>query len=457
MKKILTWGGIIVAIIALVVFNRMTTKKNKVYNWAEVNKGLFEIAVSTSGELLAENSIEIYGPDLAQSTGQGGPPQGGRGMQMGGMGSMDMHAMDLKILDIVPEGTMVKKGDYIAQIDRTSYDNSLKDALENVTTSKASLDMKILDTAVVLTNLRDGIKNQTYTVEEAAITLDQSRFEPPAVIKKAENTLNKEQRNLEQLKNSYRLKITQNLSEISREKLKVERAERLVADLQNFLSQFTVRAPADGMVTYKTDRNGSKRKTGSSVNMYDRVIATLPDLSSMLSKIYVNEIEISKVKIGQKAEIKVDAFPKKSFIGEVISIANIGEQLPNSDSKMFEVQLKIQGSDPELRPSMTTTNRIITKSIDDAVYIPLESVHTGTDSIPFVYKKNHTKQVVVLGEANDKNIVVEQGLEPGTSIYLYVPENAESFSRTGENLIPIIRERDKARRIENQKYMSRAL
>lgn len=458
MKKILTWGGIILAIIALILFNRMTTKKNRVYNWAEVKKGVFEISVSTSGELLAEHSIDILGPDLAQTTGQSGPQQGGRGgMQMMGMGSMDMHGMDLKINDIVPEGTMVKTGDYIAQIDRTSYDNSLKDALESVTTSRTNLDMKILDTAVVLTNLRDGIKNQTYTVEEAAIVLDQSRYEPPAVIKKAENNLNKEQRSLEQLKNTYHLRIIQNLSEIEHEKQRVERAERLVTDLQNFLAQFTVRAPADGMVTYKKDRNGSKRVTGSSVNMYDRVIATLPDLSSMLSKIYINEIEISKVKVGQKCEIKVDAFPNKSFKGEVISIANIGEQLPNSDAKMFEVQLKLDGTDRDLRPSMTTTNKIIVKTINDVVYIPLEAVRTGADSIPFVYKKNRTKQIVMLGEANDKNIVVEQGLEPGTSIYLYIPENADKFTLTGEKLISAIREREKARRAENQRYMSSGL
>ena len=457
MKKVLTFGGILVAIIALVLFNRMTSRKNIVYNFGEAKKGTFEISVSTSGELMAEHSIDIMGPDLAQSTGQGGPQQGGRGPGMGGMGSMDMHAMDLKITDIVPEGTLVKTGDYIAQLDRTNYDNSLKDALESVTTYRTNLDMKVLDTAVVLTNLRDGIKNQTYAVEEAAIALDQSRYEPPAVIKKAENNLNKAQRALEQLKSSYKLRIAQNLSEIEHEKQHVDRAERLVTDLQNFLSQFTVRATADGMVTYKKDRNGSKRKAGSSVNMFDRVIATLPDLSSMISKIYINEIEISKVKVGQKSEIKVDAFPNKSFTGEVISIANIGEQLPNSDAKMFEVQLLIEGTDRELRPSMTTTNRIIIKTINDAVYIPLESVHTGSDSIPFVYKKNHTKQIVLLGEANDKNIVVEQGLESGTSIYLYTPENADNFALTGENLIPVIREREKARRIENQKYMKGSL
>ena len=63
-----------------------------------------------------------------------------------------------------------------------------------------------------------------------------------------------------------------------------------------------------------------KEKPDQSVNPFDRVIATLPDLSSMISRTYVNEIEISKVKTGQKVNINVDAFPEKSFTGNVISI-----------------------------------------------------------------------------------------------------------------------------------------
>ena len=160
----------------------------------------------------------------------------------------------------------------------------------------------------------------------------------------------------------------------------------------------------------------------------------------MISKIYVNEIEISKVKTGQKVNITIDAFPEKAFTGNVISIANIGEQLPNSDAKMFEVQIKVDGSDPALRPSMTTGNKIIIKTFNDAVYIPTECVQTGSDSIPFVYEKNRTKQIVVLGESNEKNIIVEQGLEPGTTIYLIPPEKPEKFRLAGENLISIIKE-----------------
>ncbi|HKK43335.1 MAG TPA: HlyD family efflux transporter periplasmic adaptor subunit, partial [Bacteroidales bacterium] len=188
---------------------------------------------------------------------------------------------------------------------------------------------------------------------------------------------------------------------------------------------------------------------GSNVNPWDRTIATLPDLTSMLSKIYINEIDISKVKPGQEVTINIDALTKKNYTGKVMTVANVGEVLPNSDSKMFEVEIKVDGSDPLLRPSMTTSNKILIKSYDNVVYVPIECVHTGADSIPFVYTRNRTRQIVVLGDANDKNIIVEQGLEPGTTVYLVTPTDPDNFRFSGEDLIATIKERIKEREKKN--------
>ena len=152
----------------------------------------------------------------------------------------------------------------------------------------------------------------------------------------------------------------------------------------------------------------------------------------------------------------VDAFPEKSYTGMVTSVANIGEQLPNADAKVFEVLIEVDGSDPILRPSMTTGNKIITKTIDDVTFIPLESVQAGADSIPFVYLKNGTKQVVVLGESNENNVVIEQGLKPGVQIYLSTPENPENYKLVGEELISIIKEREKAKKAEEMRLRQEA-
>jgi multidrug efflux pump subunit AcrA (membrane-fusion protein) len=432
MKRTLITTVIVITAItlAMLIINKAASSRNKNENvYAEAKKGIFEIAVANAGELLAEKSIDIKGPEISSSQNNIG---GGRGVS-GGHGRM--RAMDFEIQDIVTEGTMVKKGDYIAQLDRTEYDNTLKDAVENLTKLKANLDMKILDTAVTLTDLRDDIKNQKFAVEEARIILAESKYEPPATIRKAEIALNKAIRQLEQMQKNYTLRKAMALSDITKSRQDYQDGTELVNALEDFLAQFTIRAPSDGIVIYKEDWNGTKRKAGSSVNAFDRIVATLPDLTSMISQTYVSEIEVNKVKTGQKVVITVDALPSKSYTGTVTSVANIGEVLPNSDAKMFEVLIKIDGTDMELRPAMTTWNKIIINTIPQAIYVPTECIHTGSDSITYVYTKKGNKQVVVLGEMNDKNIIIKEGLKPGDVVYAVQPEEPWKFKLTGENLI----------------------
>ncbi len=438
MKKSVIITGIVavIAIIILIVIGKAAKNKDVANLYVEAKKGQFEIVVSTTGELQAENSADIKGPDFSQSR--------------------QIRAADIKITDMVPEGTQVKSGDFIATLDRTSFDNTLKDEMEKLTTQEANLEVKMLDTAVTLSDLRDNIKNLKFSVEEAEITLEQSKFEPPTTIRQAEISLDKAKRSLEQAIKGYSLKIEQARSDMKTIKFNLSEQRQRVSDLQTILSKFTIYAPADGMVIYKRDRTNAKRKVGSSISPWDNVVATLPDMSSMISKTYVNEIDVSKVKAGQKVELLVDAFPDKSYTGVVTSVANIGEQLPNADAKVFEVVIKLNESDPILRPSMTTGNQIVTQTIEDVTYVPLESVQLGADSIPFVYTKKGNKQIVVTGEENENNVVIEQGLEAGTVIYLSTPENINKFRLAGQDLIAVNQERAKAKKEEERKAKEEA-
>jgi len=412
---IITFAVIIVALAGLFAFNKIASQKENDSLFAEAVKGNFEISISASGEIVPENSIDIKAPEVSR----------GR----------DFRASDLKITDMVAEGTMVKEGDYIATLDRTQYNNMLKDELERLSTYRNNLEMKKLDTAVTLNNLRDAIRNQRHTVEEAEITLRNSKYEPPSTIRQAEINVDKQKRLLEQKQRGYELRVAQAKRDIRNQTIWANRIERSVERLHEVLSGFTVTAPASGMVVYKRDRRGNKIKTGSSVNAFDRTVATLPDLSTLLSKIYVSEIDIRRIKPGLDVEIRVDAFPDKAFRGKIHTVANIGEKLENSDSKVFEVMVKINGTDAALRPAMTTSNKVIISTYNDVIYIPTECVHAGLDKIPYVYTKNKTKQIVVTGEANDKNIIIEKGLKPKQLVYTIQPENAEEFRTEGEELI----------------------
>jgi multidrug efflux pump subunit AcrA (membrane-fusion protein) len=422
-KPLIITACVFAAFFILFLFNSIASKKPADDLFAEAVSGDFEITVTAAGELIPERSIDIKAPEMAAG--------------------MDFHSSRIEIKDLIPEGTIVRKGDYIATLDRTEYSNMLKDVNDRLTQMNNDLQMRILDTAVQLNGLRDQIKNQRYSVLERELTFQNSKFEPPTVIRQAEINVEQSKRILDQISRNYTRRLAQMNTDIYNMKYWISRIEKRKNDLENLLAGFTITAPGDGMVIYKRERRGNKRKAGSFIDPMDRVVATLPDLTSMLSKVYVSEIEISKVKPGLPVDISIDAFPKKMYRGNVSFVANIGEKLPNSNDKMFEVQVRLSDNDPALRPSMTTGNKITIKSIKNAVYVPIECVQAGIDSIPFVYRKNGVRQIVVPGESNEKNIIIEKGLEAGSSVYLVNPGNPEKFKLKGEELVPVLRERMK--------------
>ena len=433
MKRTIIITSIVVglAIIAMIVISKLGSKKDLSVLYTQVQQGDFEIVVTTTGELQAEVSLDIKGPE--------------------GLGSRNMRFGGIKIQDLVAEGTEVKAGDYVATLDRSSVDNSLKDELDRQEVLETELLKKQIDTTISLGNLRDDLLNLKFNLEEAQITLEQSVYEPPTTIRQAKISLEKAQRSYEQTLSNYSLKVQQARADIKDTQLQLAKQRRKVAEMQDIISKFIITAPADGMVIYKREWGGAKRKVGSEISPWDPVVATLPDLTSMISKTYVNEIDVSKVKAGQEVRLTVDAFPEKTYTGVVTSVANIGEQLPNTDAKVFEVITKVDGSDPILRPSMTTGNQIITQTFHDVIYIPLETVFATTDSIPFVYKRDGSRQVVVLGEANENDVVVEQGLAKGDKLYLTIPEEADKFKLRGEELISVIKERKKMKAEEEKR------
>src|SRR5690606_422816 len=160
-------------------------------------------------------------------------------------------------------------------------------------------------------------------------------------------------------------------------------------------------SPRAGIISYYQYPFGGTVKTGSRVSQWSPIIATFPDMNNLVTKTFINEIDISLIKKGQKVKVGIDAFPEKELEGEVVSVANMGQLMPNSDAKVFEIKIKVNGSDPELKPAMTTSNTIQTNAFTDTLFVPIESVFTN-DSLSFVYLADgkNTKQIIEPGEEN---------------------------------------------------------
>ena len=297
--------------------------------------------------------------------------------------------------------------------------------------------------------MRDELINLKFAKEEMMLELEQNKYEPQAVIQQKEIDVQRNGRDYRQAESKYLLekdkavaKIAEINAELKQNKTKLERLVKLAGE-------FTINAPKDGMIIYAKSWRG-KVAAGSQVSSWDPIVAELPDLSEMMSKTYVNEVDVSNVEKGQEVSIKIDAFPEEEYIGRVVSVANIGEELREYDAKVFEVNIELMGVDSILRPAMTTSNEIVTEVLQDVISVPLEALYS--DSLPYVFKEQGgriLKQELITGPTNNDAAVIDFGLQDGDNIYLSMPDNSKDMEF--QPLDPAIKKRIKAEQEEREK------
>src|SRR5687768_14110447 len=134
---------------------------------ANVSTGPFKVEIETTGELEAKNSVKILGPTRLR----------------------DFQIWNVLIQSIVDEGTVVKKGDWVANLDPSIFQSRFNEKSIELEKENASYIQTQLDTTLLLREARDQLINLKYVAEEKKIILEQSKFEPPATIKQAEINL----------------------------------------------------------------------------------------------------------------------------------------------------------------------------------------------------------------------------------------------------------------------------
>ncbi|GHM99314.1 RND transporter [Cytophagales bacterium WSM2-2] len=371
-----------------------------------VKKGDFKVEIETTGELEAKNSVKILGPD----------------------GLRNFQIWNVTIQSIIDEGTVVKKGDWVATLDRSEFQNKFAQKQIDLEKANSKFVQTQLDTTLQMRQSRDELINLKYTVEEKDIIRQQSKFEPPATIKQTEIDLDKAKRGYQQALENYKIKKNQNVEKMREVGAELRKVTNEFDGMNKIMQAFDVKAPDAGMVIYEKGWDGKAVKAGSQIHMWEPTVATLPDLTKMQSKTFVNEVDIRKIKPGQKVEVGLDAYPDKKLKGKVVHVANVGEQRPNSDAKVFEVLVEIEGTDATLRPSMTTSNKIVANEVKDALYVPLECLHSDHDTITYVFKQkggSTVKQEVMIGETNSNEAIIVGGLVESDRLFLSVPPDSE--------------------------------
>lgn len=377
-----------------------------------VERGTFRSVILSSGQLESEKSVNIEIPEKLKDR--------------------NLRIYELTITDMIEEGTLVDSGDYVATLDHKAVEEQIKLAQDDMDKNLSEYEDAKIDSNLNLSNQRDLITNARLDMEEKKIIMEESIYESPSIQKKASMDSDKAARKLDQEKKAYVLKTQQEENRVQRRYIDYRQILERSQELQVLFNSLEVRAPKAGILTYLKFPWGEIMKIGSKVGLYNSTIATIPEMTNLISRTYINEIDISKIKAGQTVMLGIDAFPDKQLNGEVLTVANIGQAMPNSDAKVFEVKIKIKGVDKDLKPAMTTSNAIEAGSFADTIMVASDAIFEN-DSLKFVYigQGSPVKQIVWLGDANENHVLIKKGLKEGDMVWLTEPKNAGELKFQG--------------------------
>lgn len=370
----------------------------------KVKKGNLEVLVNCKGEVKGDKYTEINLPTA--------------------ICNQELRVYQLKIMDVILEGKAVKKGDYIAKLDESQFATMMRDVMQQKEKMDADLRNAVLDSTVTLSGKREAVNNAKLDLEYLKIDLDQSKYESEAYQRKTRVGYQKAENEIAKLKRDYLLERNRLKIQVGRSRSKVAEFQGKINKYMEALSLTTIKAPEDGIVMFAKDWMGKTYGKDSEINIWNPLIATLPDMSVAISETYVREIDISKVQPNDSVRITIDALPDKAFWGKVIRIATIGEDHKDFDMKAFKVIIRFEKSDKDMKPGMTVNNDIIIASYRDKLLVPLKSVFSKKGK-QIVYLKRGgriTEQEIQLLAVNEQYGVVEKDIQEGDVVLLYQPE-----------------------------------
>ena len=198
--------------------------------------------------------------------------------------------------------------------------------------------------------------------------------------------------------------------------------------LVTFTDGSILQAPVDGTITSLSVASGDSVQVSG-------IIAHIINYSLLQTTISVDELDITKVQVGQAVKITANAFEEETFEGTVTSVANVG----TSSNGVSTFDVAIQITDPKnLKIGMSTEATITIENKEDAIYVPVEAVYKSGDEKYVVVpetaddSKQSTKKVIVeTGIANDTYVEIISGLKEGETIQIPIVKSSGNSMRGG--------------------------
>jgi HlyD family secretion protein len=351
----------------------------------------FPLIVSASGTLEALRSVSITPPQIRRMR-------------------------SFKLMRMVEEGTKVAEGDFLMEFDTSEIAERLRNETVNFQRVQEDRQKKRSDSDIQLKNLKLSLEQAKSELQKLEVKMN-SQVDLVSGIEIEETRI---QRDAAKKKVEFLEKKVQYMTESGQLDLQILRSnERYyrsrMDDLMDAMDLFTVRAPVAGVVIYKRDWDNEPVEIGENVFGMHPVME-IPDLSSIRARVQVDEVDVGKVKVGQEANIVVDAVQGRSFGGEVVGVGTILQQASfDRPQKICYAYVELDDVDTkQLRPEMNLKAQIQVDEYPQVVVIPLSSIQErGGRSFVQVWKpedKSFEWREIRLRTNDGMAAVVESGL-----------------------------------------------
>jgi multidrug efflux pump subunit AcrA (membrane-fusion protein) len=324
---------------------------------------------------------------------------------------------NFKISRMAAEGSDVRKGTPVLSFDPSELEKRLLELGAELDKSQKEIEKKRLD--IVIRQQADALR-----LSEAEASLEKARLklERPAELVAARETKALElDRELAEREVGYLAERRRSLDEADRIDIESlveqrDRASARVVELKETISRMTLVAPRDGTVVYVVDRTGEKKRVGDSVWRQEKVLS-VPDLGRMSALGYVDESDSGRIALGQRVELRLDAYPEVPFRGLVAGTGKtITAPTRNSPLRGLAATVELDETDAtRMRPDMRFRGKIEVGRIRDTLLVPREAVDRA-DGRTVMYRSGALGPVAVpvsLGRSNETLVEVLSGLSEG--------------------------------------------
>lgn len=452
-----------------------------------VEKGSFDMLLPVSGELAAQQQVEVRN-------------------------KLETRAI---VTEIVPEGTQVSRGDVLVRLAQEEIIDRIKDARDKVNTAqsgaiaaqqslaikegersselaKADVAVRIAELAlqgwlegevvnkrqqlelaketagINLARLKDRFVESDKLVKNGYIAKDEferdriAMIEAEAKVKQAALDLEvyekytyfqdeaKKRSDLDQaraersrVEEKFDAELVKSRADVESANFQLQSAKDRLVNLETQLANTTLVAPIDGLVVYATSIDSSNGGRGGGDAQPPQVgtelrpnelVMILPDVSRMIANLKVSEALSGRIRQGQRVTVFSDAMPNTAIAGEVTGVSVLAAAGGWRDPNRREYTVKVAlDTKPELglKPAMRCKAEILLGRVEDTVNIPVQAVFRQ-GPVAYVYVEaggGFAQRQVSLGQASETQIEVVGGVAPGERVLLREPKPFEVASK----------------------------